>query len=335
MSGMPMPLQRVGARSVLPWALAVLIALGAAGPQAAFAESDQADVHLVPGSRFSKEPGNPVLRANVDLVLVNVTVTDQQDRIVPDLQASDFALLEDKIPQRIKYFSREASPIAMGLVLDTSNSMKDYLDQSRQAVLEFFRNSSVGDQLALVAFADRPRLLVGFDDPIADLNPVLQPLQAKGSTAFWDAMYLALMQMRTANVPKKALLVLSDGGDNHSRYTEGEIRSALREADVQIYAIAPFKEQHTKAPEDRSGLLWLDEIAKETGGRLFVIHGLDELPQTMARINDELRNQYTLGYLRGPKARDSKLHKVKVTLNAENAKKLRVYARKAFCETTD
>jgi Ca-activated chloride channel homolog len=308
--------------------LATLIAI-------AFVESSIAqvlpdEVHILgPTKPVRQSERGPTLKAKVDLVLVNVTVTDSGDRLVNNLRVDDFSLLDGKQPQQIRYFSSEDAPVSVVVILDTSRSMRTNCEQVRSAAMEFFRYSNPQDEFAVVAFADAPRLVATFADSPSEIEAALQPIEAEGYTALWDAVYLGLRAMRDARYGKKALLVISDGGDNHSRYSQGEIKSILKEADVQLYAIDIF-EKFPKTPEEKSGLLALDEVTSVTGGRVFLTHDMNELHRAVKQISDELRTQYVLGYSLGPSARDGKWHKVKVGLNGANSRKLRIYAKKGY-----
>ncbi len=177
-------------------------------------------------------------------------------------------------------------------------------------------------------------MLADFTDSLEDIESVLRPIQAGGHTGLWDAIYVGLREMRKARYGKKALLVISDGGNNHSRYTEGEIKSVLREADVQLYAIDIF-ERYPKTPEERSGLLALDEVTSTTGGRVFLTHDSNELHRAVRQISEELRTQYVLGYPLDQSARDGKWHKIKVELNVAKSRKLRIHAKKGYYGPVD
>jgi Ca-activated chloride channel family protein len=323
--------------------LAVNLAVGSARAsvvavlllQPAFAQVFQDEVHILAPSRPARQADHqPTLKAKVDLVLVNVTVTDSEDRLVTNLAASNFLLLDGKHPQHIRYFSSEDAPISVAVILDTSRSMANKIGEARSAAIEFFRSANPQDEFAVLAFADQPRLLAGFTDSLEDIESVLQPIQADGHTALWDAIYVGLRQMRKGRYGKKALLLISDGGDNHSRYTEGEIKSVLKEADVQLYAIDIY-ERYPKTPEEKSGLLALDEVTSVTGGRVFLTHDSNELHRAVRQISDELRTQYVLGYPLDPTARDGKWHKIKVELNVPKSRKLRIYAKKGYYGPVD
>jgi len=299
------------------------------------AQIGQDEVHILPPSRPALQAEHQAaLKTKVDLVLLNVTVTDSEDRLVSNLEASDFLVLEGKRPQRIRYFSSEDAPISVAVILDASGSMENKFEQARSAAIEFFRSSNPQDEFAVLAFADQPRLLADFTDSLDEIASALRPMQADGHTALWDAIYAGLREMRKARYGKKALLVISDGGDNHSRYTQAEIKSVLKEADVQLYAIDIF-ERYPKTQEERSGLLALDEVTSATGGRVFLTHDANELQRAVRQISDELRTQYVLGYPLSQSARDGKWHKVKVETKVAKSRKLRIYAKKGYYSPVD
>ncbi|MBV9266226.1 MAG: VWA domain-containing protein, partial [Acidobacteriaceae bacterium] len=175
------------------------------------------------------------LRVEKTLVLINVTVTDPLNRFVTGLEKEHFRLYEDKVEQDISQFSSEDAPISIGLVFDTSGSMGPKLQKSRQAAAEFFKTANPSDEFFLVQFNDRPELSVPFTTDTDNIQSTLTFTQSRGRTALLDSVYLAMHEMKKAHNPRKALLIISDGGDNSSRYTETEIKSAVREADVQIF----------------------------------------------------------------------------------------------------
>ena len=167
------------------------------------------------------------------LVLINVTVTDPLNRFVTGLEKEHFRLYEEKVEQEITQFSSEDAPISIGLVFDTSGSMGAKLQKSRQAAAEFFKTANPADEFFLVQFNDRPELVVPFTTDTDKIQSALTFTQSKGRTALLDSVYLAMNEMKRAHNPRKALLIISDGGDNSSRYTETEIKNRVREADVR------------------------------------------------------------------------------------------------------
>jgi VWFA-related protein len=256
------------------------------------------------------------IRVDSTLVLIPATVTDPLNRFVTGLERENFRLFEDKIEQAVTHFASEDAPLSVGLVFDTSGSMGSKLDKSRQAVSQFFKTANPLDEFFLVQFNDRPETAVDFTASLEEIQNRLTFTQAKGRTALLDGVYMALHKMKKAKNPRKALLIISDGGDNSSRYTESEIKNLVREADVQIYAIGIFEPvaARGRTPEELSGPSLLSEIAEQTGGRHFPVENLNELPDIAAKIGIELRNQYILGYTPSNPARDGKYRKVQVKL---------------------
>ncbi len=279
-------------------------------------------VSIEPRVRNSKNADAPELerrsniRIDTTLVLIPVSVTDPMNRFVTGLEREHFRLFEDKVEQDIKQFSSEDAPLSVGLVFDTSQSMGSKLQKSRQAVAQFFKTANPEDEFFLVQFNDRPTLTVPFTHDTEEIQNRLTFTQSKGRTALLDGIYLAMNHMKKAHNPRKALIVISDGGDNSSRYTESEIKNAVREADVQIYAIGIFEPiaGRGRTPEEMAGPGLLTEIAEQTGGRHFPVENLNELPDIAAKIGIELRNQYVLGYTPKNQERDGKYRRVNVKL---------------------
>lgn len=256
------------------------------------------------------------IRIDSTLVLINVTVTDPLNRFVTGLEKEHFKLFEDKSAQEIVQFSSEDAPLSVGLVFDTSGSMGSKLQKSRMAAAEFFKTSNPEDEFFLAEFNDRPKLVVPFTHSSEEIQNSLTFTESKGRTALLDAVYLAMNTMRKAHNPRKAILVISDGGDNSSRYTESEIKNAVREADVQVYAIGIFESMANRGrtAEEMNGPSLLSQLAEQTGGRAFQIENVNELPDVAAKIGIELRNQYLLGYSPSNKERDGKYRHVQVKL---------------------
>jgi VWFA-related protein len=257
------------------------------------------------------------IRVDRTMVLINVTVTDPLNRFVTGLDKEHFRLFEDKVEQEILQFSSEDAPISIGLVFDTSGSMGAKLQKSRQAAAEFFKTANPSDEFFLVQFNDRPELVVPFTTDTDKIQSTLTFTQSKGRTALLDGVYLAMHEMKKAHNPRKALLIISDGGDNASRYTETEIKNAVREADVQIFGIGIFESMSSRArtPEEAAGPSLLNELAEQTGGREYAVENIAELPDIAAKIGVELRNEYILGYTPKNRERDGKYRKVQVKLN--------------------
>lgn len=259
------------------------------------------------------------IRVDTTVVLIPVSVTDQRARFVTGLEKENFVLLEDKVEQEIAYFSSEDAPLSIGIVFDTSGSMGNKIQKARQALAQFLRTTNPEDEFFLIQFNDRPELLVSFTTDTEQIQNRLLFLQSKGRTALLDAVYMAMNQMKNARHGRKAILVISDGGDNSSRYSESEVKNAVREADVQIYAIGIFESfgGRGRTPEELAGPVLLSEITEQTGGRDFAVDNLAELPDVAAKVGLELRNQYILGYKptnTTNTSRDGKYRRVQVRL---------------------
>jgi VWFA-related protein len=283
------------------------------------ADTDNPQVQITPMPKpAATAPALPRanIRIDTNVVLIPVTVTDPLNRFVTGLDQDVFRVFEDKVQQKLISFGSEDAPLSIGIVFDTSGSMGAKLEKSRQAVAEFFKTANPEDEAFLVEFNDRPELVNPFTHDMAEIQNRLTFTQSKGRTALLDGIYLALHTMKKARNPRKALVVISDGGDNSSRYTESEIKNLVREADVQIYAIGIYEPMSARGrtPEELAGPGLLSDISEPTGGRHFVVDNLADLPDVAAKIGVELRNQYVLGYSPSNQARDGKYRKVSVKL---------------------
>jgi len=270
------------------------------------------------------------IRVDVDLVLVPVTITDQMNRLVTGLEKENFVLLDNGEKQAIQHFSSEDSPISLGVIFDTSGSMANKIDKARQAVVEFFKTANPEDEFFLIAFNDKPTLLSDFTDSVEHVQGQLVYAVPKGRTALLDAIYLGIAKMRQAKHQRKALLIISDGGDNRSRYTESEIKSLVKEADVQIYAMGLF-DSTARTDEERFGPQLLSEVTDVTGGRMFTVNNPNEMTDVAEKIGVELRNQYVLGYRPTKPERNGKWRKLRVKLIApKGLPQLSVYAKTGY-----
>src|SRR5260221_8531363 len=191
--------------------------------------------------------------------------------------------------------------------------MSSKIDKSREAVAEFFKTANRQDDFFMIAFADKPEEISDFTQSVDDIQGKLVFTVPKGRTALLDAIYLGVNKMNQAKYPKRALLIISDGGDNHSRYTENEIKSLVKEADVMVYAIGIY-DHYFANDEERLGPALLSDIAELTGGRAFTIDNPNDLADVSTKIGIELRNQYVIGYRPKNPTRDGKWRKIKVKL---------------------
>ncbi|HTV04265.1 MAG TPA: VWA domain-containing protein [Acidobacteriaceae bacterium] len=269
-------------------------------------------------------------RVNVNLVLIPLTVTDPMDRLVTGLQKDNFFVYEDNKPQTISSFSTQDAPVSIGIIFDMSGSMADKILRARDSILEFLNTSNPQDQYFVIGFNDRPQLMEDFTSSPEKIEARLANVKAGHRTALLDAIYYGLDKMKQAKYQRKALLVVSDGGDNRSRYTENEVREAVRESDVQIFSIGIF-DPDAATPEERMGPLLLYDISDSTGGRLFKVDNLDEMGDVAAKISAELRNEYVIGYSPTNKKHDGKWRKVKIKLvSPQGLPPLTVHARNGY-----
>ena len=267
---------------------------------------------------------------DVDLVLVPVTITDPLNRLVTGLDRQNFAVFEGKEQQEIRHFSSEDAPISLGVIFDVSGSMNNKIDKSKEAVVDFFKTANPQDEFFMVSFADKPEVIADFTNSIEDIQAKMTFLNPSGRTSLLDAIYLGVSKMRQAKNEKKALLIISDGGDNHSRYTQNEIESLVKEADVMIYAIGLY-DIAPRTPEEQMGPQMLANITDVTGGRTFTVDNPNELTDVATKIGIELRNQYVLGYRPTKPVHDGKWHKIKVKLNPpKGLPPLHVYAKTGY-----
>jgi Ca-activated chloride channel family protein len=273
------------------------------------------------------------IHMNVDLALVNVTVTDPYNRIVTGLGPDNFRVFEDKVEQEVVNFSAEDVPASIGVILDLSGSMADKLGRAKQAALQFFRAGNPQDEFFLVGFNDRVQLISRFTNNVEDLQARMLTISAKGATALLDAIYLGLIQMKDARHARRALLIISDGGDNHSRYSERDIKRLVREADTQLYSIGIFDpiRYGARTLEELNGPSLLTELTELTGGRCFPADDPNQLPDIATKIGEELRNQYILGYHPSNRTHDVRWRKIKIKLRVpKGLPPLNVFAKTGY-----
>ena len=267
-------------------------------------------------------------------MLVPVTVTDSLNHPVLSLHAQDFSLSEGQETQPIRYFSHEDVPISVGLVLDCSASMKNKIEYERQALQEFFNNANSDDEYFAVTVSNKPRLIASAEDSFGTLEDRLVASPPQGRTALFDAIYMAIAKMRSARYQRRALLIISDGGDNTSRYTRDEIKRVIEEADVLTYAIGIFDEEPIpllKTFEERMGRNWLSELTDVSGGRTIAADNRRQIPEIAATISRELRSEYVLGYLPSDLSRDGKWRKITVKVaQPSEATRLQVHFKAGY-----
>ncbi len=277
------------------------------------------------------KPGQSI-KIDVNLTLVNLTVTDPLDRLVTGLEREHFRVYEDGVEQEVLTLSSEDVPVSIGLVFDMSGSMKDKVEKAREAAVQFMRTANPQDQFFLVSFNDRAELTSSFTTSVDELQNRMMFTASRGRTALLDAIYLGLSQMRGAHNGKRALLIISDGGDNHSRYNEADVKNYLKEADCQLYAIGIFDPVgDRRTMEELEGPSLLSEMTEMTGGRVFPVGNLGELPDIAAKIGMELRNQYVLGYKSSNPQHNGAWRKIKVKLRPpKGLPPLNVFAKTGY-----
>jgi VWFA-related protein len=231
-------------------------------------------------------------------VQIPVHVTTPLGASVTNMKPENFRIFEDGVEQKITHFSSEDAPISIGMLFDASGSMRNKIRKSSEAVAAFFKTANADDEFFLIEFNERPKLAVPFTRDSEEVYRKIVHAKPLGRTSLLDAIHLALLQMKTAKHLRKAIVIFSDGGDNRSRYTESEIQAAMREADVQVYAMGIFDPDDVprKTPEEKNGPKLLDQLAEETGGRHYPVKDLDDLPAVCEKIGAELRYQYMIGY---------------------------------------
>jgi VWFA-related protein len=242
------------------------------------------------------------LRLDVKVILVPVSVADAEDHPVTNLSQESFRVLEDGVEQKIRSFAREDGPVSLGLLFDTSGSMKGRVDASIEALKEFFQTIIPGDEFFLIQFSDQAQLLSRFTTDPEHIFERLGVVQPRGWTALLDAVALGTHQMRSARNRSRVLLVLSDGADNNSRFSASEVKNIVMEGDVRVYAVCLRYHAHL-----------LQQLANETGGKVLTAQNMSELPDVVNRLAVEIRSQYVLGYSSNAD-NDGKYHKVKIEL---------------------
>ncbi len=295
------------------------ILLASALGMSAFCQ-DAPQVNIAPRRRPSAERRVPSIRLDIKMVMIPTNVTDQHDQPILNLHKEDFRLFEDSTEQKIESFAIDQDPVSLGIVFDASGSMRNKIDKSFKAVEQFLKTSLPGDEFFLVQFADVARVLIPFTSDTDVITGNLGLIRPQGWTAMFDAIYLAVNQMRHAKNPRKALLILSDGGDNNSRYSDREVMNLLREADVRLFAIGLFDDAH-----------FLKKAAAETGGAVVAVRNLNDLSDAVDKLSTEVRSQYVLGYYPAQAPNDGKFHQVKVLLSqAAGSLKLRTSWRHGY-----
>lgn len=275
-----------------------------------------------------------VIRQRTSLVVVNVSVTDKQFRQISGLDKAHFEIYEDKVRQQIEFFSDDDRPASVGVIFDLSGSMNNKISRAREAIKAFIDTCHDQDDFFLVGFNERAMLLAELSDGQSILNS-LALAEPRGQTALYDATYLGVEKVKEGRHDKRAVLIVSDGQDNASRYNYGELRKLLKEANVQVYCIGITEEGVSAGSVlDRQGQAILEEIARTTGGMAFFPTSYGEMEDSVTRIALTLRHQYSIGYVPLNEQRDGKWRKIKVRVNApKGLPSLTVRAKEGYYAT--
>ncbi len=302
---------------VIAASVGFMVAVGICGAQ----ENPLDQVHT-PNKIVTKSPDvgveapglrTPRIKVEANLVLVPMTVTDPMNRLVTGLEAPNFEIYDNNLGQTIKTFSTEDAPVTIGIVFDLSGSMQTKFVRARKALSEFLRTSNPADEFFVVAFNDKPAVIVDYTSDVDDVEARMVMLKPENRTALIDAVYLGINKLKQAKYERKALLIISDGGDNRSRYSENELRRVVRESDVQIYSIGIF-DSYAPTSEEELGPILLTDISEMTGGRMFKVTNSEDMGDIASRISQELRNEYVVGYRPSDMKKDGNWRKLKVRL---------------------
>ncbi len=297
-----------------------------------------------PAAQAQQPTDVPTIRRQVNLVNVLFSVVNRRNRFVTDLEKDNFKIFEDKREQKIEFFSRRTDlPLRVALLLDTSNSIRERLKFEQEAAIDYLHNviRPRKDLALLMTFDNEPSIVQDFADDLSTLTEAIERQRAGGGTALYDAIHYACQQ-RLMNPPlppgenpevRRVLVVISDGDDNLSDHTRSEAIEMAQRAEVAIYAIStntewlttegPTPQKYHKSPGDQL----LEQLAEETGGRVFFPYRIDDLAQSFLDISEELRSQYALAYAPSPRALDGKFHSVRITVDRKG---LNVRARKGY-----
>lgn len=285
-----------------------------------------------------------VFRASAQMVLVPVTVTDRNGKAIDGLHADDFRVFEDQRFQKIISFSSDDAPSSVGLVLDISGSMRSAMSQTKDIAHSFFDAANSEDEFLLLTVSTRPVASTGFTTETAGLEESIGLAQPGGQTALIDTLYLGLSRMREAQLPRRAMLIVSDGNDNHSRYSENELMRVALEADVQIYAIildtgsggvssssAPYRPSLVAKPwnraEESQGPEMLERLSDRTGGLHFRVRSETDAKAAVIMVGRALRNEYVIGYHPANFETSGRWRRIRIKLNVSDTK---VHARSGY-----
>lgn len=282
-----------------------------------------------PPTPATAPPANqPQIKVAVELVQVPVTVTDPYGRIVTGLEKKNFHIFEDTVEQEVVNFSSDEVPVSIGLVLDLSGSIGGKMPIIRTGAVNFLHEGNPQDEFLAVGFRGHAELLSPFTSDPETLQSRMLYLTSHGMTALFDGVYLALAQINTAHNARRGIILISDGGENHSRHSEKDVYREFQEADTQFYTVGVFGGART--PEEQEGPTLLHELSERSGGRDFSA-GADSVPDIVQKIGEELRSEYVLTFRPVNHPHDGKFHKIRIQLDTPKwFPPLNVYARSGY-----
>jgi Ca-activated chloride channel family protein len=272
------------------------------------------------------------IRVDTSLVVIPLSVTDALNRPVTGLRKSNFRIFEGGEEQQVLHVTREDAPLAVGVVFDTSGSMARKMTKSRAAVAEFFQTANPQDEFFLVEFNSTAQMTRPFTSDPGEVQAQLASVKPGGQTALLDAVAMAMRELKKSKKPRKALVIFSDGGDNRSRFTRAEVKNMVAESDVLIYAMGIFEGGIGRlSAEEVAGPGLLKELADRTGGKMFPVESLKDLPDIAGRIGAELHSRYIIEFAPANLQRDGRYHKVLVKVaQPEGSSLLRVDSRGGY-----
>lgn len=312
---------------ILRSGFAVVVALGIVASSAPTRAEKQvaAPSTQAPGTQAPGTPApNQVFRAGVEVVSLNVTVTDAQGHYVTDLKQEDFSVFEDGAKQDLSYFNRSNLPIALSLLIDSSASMEQRMENAQEAAIGFAKKLRPQDIAQVVDFDSRVEIKLGFTSSLPDLENAIRSTSAGGSTALHNAVYIALKELakvRAKNpeeIRRQAIVLLSDGEDTSSLVTFEEVLELAKRSETAIYAIGLQPKEASALKGFREAEFVLRQLSQETGGRAFFAKEISELKDVYGQISDELSSQYSMGYAPKNPRRDGAFRRIVVQVARPN-----------------
>lgn len=263
------------------------------------------------------------IRSGVELVSLNVTVTDGAGKYITDLDEAEFEVFEDGAKQKLTFFSRTQQPISLALLLDTSASMEERMAIAQEAAIGFARQLKKEDQAEVIDFDSQVRILQAFTNDAAILEKAIRQTTSNGSTSLYNAIYISLKELKklrvaaTSDIRRQAIVLLSDGDDTSSLIEFEEVLDLAKRSETAIYAIG-LRQGELARREFKEAEFVLKQLANETGGRAYFVTDARELPRIYQTIWDELSSQYAIAYSSGNPKRDGAWRRIQLRLLRPN-----------------